>query len=54
MKKNKGFTLIEVVVVAIIIMCLAAVAIPQYNAYVKKNRPKVEPVDPYGVTDGEY
>lgn len=35
MKNNYGFTLVEVIVVAVIMAVLAAVAIPMYNSYVK-------------------
>jgi type IV pilus assembly protein PilA len=35
---QKGFTLVEVIVVAIIVAALAAVAIPLYNSYVTTSR----------------
>jgi len=34
LKNNKGFTLVEVIVVAVIVLILAAVAIPLYQGYV--------------------
>lgn len=36
MKKNDGFTLIELMVVLIIIAIIAAIAIPSYQAYVRR------------------
>jgi type IV pilus assembly protein PilE len=38
LKNEKGFTLVEVVVVAVIVAVLAAVAIPSYFAYVRSAR----------------
>jgi prepilin-type N-terminal cleavage/methylation domain-containing protein len=38
LKSNKGFTLVEVIVVAVIVLVLAAVAIPLYSGYVKDSR----------------
>ena len=37
-KGQQGFTLVEVIVVAIIVAALAAVAIPLYNGYVTSSR----------------
>jgi|GEM_PF-1932937 len=37
-KNNKGFTLVEVIVVAVIVLILAAVAIPLYNGYIRDSR----------------
>jgi len=37
-KKRSGFTLVEVIVVAVIVLVLSAVAIPMYNAYVRQAR----------------
>ena len=41
LKNNKGFTLVEVIVVAVIVLVLAAVAIPLYNGYIKDSRRNV-------------
>ncbi|PKN75965.1 MAG: pilus assembly protein TapA [Candidatus Cloacimonetes bacterium HGW-Cloacimonetes-2] len=38
MKNQKGFTLIEVLVVVIIVAILAALAVPRYLRYVEKSR----------------
>lgn len=38
MKKNKGFTLIELIIVVVIVAILAAIAIPSYNAYLRQSR----------------
>jgi len=38
LKNNKGFTLVEVIVVAVIVLVLAAVAIPLYNGYIQDSR----------------
>jgi len=40
-KKTKGFTLVEVIVVAVIVAVLAAVAIPLYNGYIRDSRDNV-------------
>jgi prepilin-type N-terminal cleavage/methylation domain-containing protein len=38
LKNNKGFTLVEVIVVAVIVLILAAVAIPLYQGYMLDSR----------------
>ena len=38
LSNNKGFTLVEVIVVAVIVMILAATAIPLYNGYIRDSR----------------
>jgi len=38
MKKNRGFTLIELMVVVAIIGVISAIAFPSYNSYMKKSR----------------
>jgi len=40
-KNQKGFTLVEVIVVAVIVAVLAAVAVPLYNGYIKDSRMNV-------------
>jgi len=41
-KKNnsakKGFTLVEVIVVAVIVLIISAIAIPMYNGYINQTR----------------
>lgn len=38
MKKHSGFTLVELMIVVAIVAILAAVAMPQYNAYITRGR----------------
>ena len=38
MKQVRGFTLVEVMIVGVIVAILAAIAIPQYNDYVIRSR----------------
>jgi type IV pilus assembly protein PilE len=38
MKRNKGFTLIELMIVVVVIAILAAIAMPLYSDYVRRGR----------------
>ncbi len=38
MKRNLGFTLVELMIVVAVIGVLAAIAIPQYDSYVRKSK----------------
>lgn len=44
-KNNKGFTIIELMVVVAVVAVLAAIALPSYGSYVKKSRAQTAGAD---------
>ena len=45
-KKNKGFTLVELFIVMVIIAIIAIVAIPNVLEYSKSKKPLIEQIEP--------
>lgn len=53
MKSTKGFTLVELMIVVAIITILAAIAISQYQDYVKRRHGGVDVQAPYTATTAQ-
>lgn len=53
MREHKGFTMIELMMVVAIIGILAAVAVPQFEKYIKKSKSSEAPTNLRKIFDGE-